>query len=882
MKIRAIELTNVRRFAGQTARIDGIGDGITVLCEPNEFGKSTFFDALHALFFQPHRSQKAPVKALQPHSGGAPSVAVEIDLPEGRFRLEKRWLSRATARVLDGSGRLIAQEDEAEAWIDRLAGQGQAGQGLAGPSGLLWVRQGVLGMEPEGASAAEKSERERSLTARRDLLSSVAGEIEMMTGGRRMDQVLARVADGIARLATATLRPKAGGEWARAVAEAEELAGRRAELEAKAARLTGELKRRTELQRSLRDLADPEALARDEAALATAEQALHRAERHAEQVRQAEGALRLAELTAAQGRDGIARLEGLRARLAAAEADHRAAEQALEQAAAGLAERQAEEAAILAAHEAAAGETRDLALRLEAAQRALLAQAARDRAGVLEAALQRAGALRQQIEDHRALRAALRVTQAALAAAEKAQSARDRLAVLAEARLVSVTLAYDGAARVAAAGREIGPGAMRLHGVTRFDLPGIGSLTVDPGAAGESDMAARLEQADTALAQALVACGAADLTAARTALAEAARLDAAIAQAQALLAEFAPEGLDVLRAALVAARAGAEDAPEAAEDIPALETALRAARAAEDAAFATRREAEARRAAAAERRAGAEAALQGARRAHEAAQAEAGDPVDLAARLLNLTAAQQALDEDQRQAEAALAGLRAAAPDLATAQAAAQRLRSVLDARRKDQARLSADLAGVNGSIGALADEGIEEALDEVRGREQAALARATRYEREVKALARLRTALEAARRAAREAYFGPVLQELEPLLSILHPGAALQIDDETLLPTALTRDGQEEGLDILSGGTREQLAVLTRLAFARLFARAGRPVPVILDDALVHSDDDRIEAMFTALHRVAQDQQIIVLTCRQRAFAPLGGERLRATVGPA
>lgn len=55
--------------------------------------------------------------------------------------------------------------------------------------------------------------------------------------------------------------------------------------------------------------------------------------------------------------------------------------------------------------------------------------------------------------------------------------------------------------------------------------------------------------------------------------------------------------------------------------------------------------------------------------------------------------------------------------------------------------------------------------------------------------------------------------------------------------------------------------------------------MPVILDDALVHSDDDRIEAMFTALHRVAQDQQIIILTRRQRAFAPLGGERLIARI---
>jgi uncharacterized protein YhaN len=48
---------------------------------------------------------------------------------------------------------------------------------------------------------------------------------------------------------------------------------------------------------------------------------------------------------------------------------------------------------------------------------------------------------------------------------------------------------------------------------------------------------------------------------------------------------------------------------------------------------------------------------------------------------------------------------------------------------------------------------------------------------------------------------------------------------------------------------------------------------------ALVHSDDDRIETMFTALHRVAQHQQILVPTCLQRAFAASGGERARVLV---
>ena len=115
MKLRAIELTNLRRFAGQRARIDGIGDGISVLSECNEYGKSTFFDGLRAVFFEPHRGTRAAIRALQPHGGGAPEAAVEIDLPQGRFRIEKRWLSRPTAQVTDASGRMVARDDEAEA-----------------------------------------------------------------------------------------------------------------------------------------------------------------------------------------------------------------------------------------------------------------------------------------------------------------------------------------------------------------------------------------------------------------------------------------------------------------------------------------------------------------------------------------------------------------------------------------------------------------------------------------------------------------------------------------------------------------------------------------------------------------------------------------------
>jgi uncharacterized protein YhaN len=41
------------------------------------------------------------------------------------------------------------------------------------------------------------------------------------------------------------------------------------------------------------------------------------------------------------------------------------------------------------------------------------------------------------------------------------------------------------------------------------------------------------------------------------------------------------------------------------------------------------------------------------------------------------------------------------------------------------------------------------------------------------------------------------------------------------------------------------------------LICEAGEPVPVILDDALVFSDDDRIERTFDALIRAGQRQQV-------------------------
>jgi len=876
MRLRGIELTNIRRFAGRRAVLAEIGDGITVLSEPNEFGKSTFFDSLHAVFFERHRSTRAPVKALQPHAGGAPEVAVEVELPEGRFRIAKRWLSRPQARITDAAGRIVAQDDEAEAWIDRLLGGD-----LAGPSGLLWVRQGLIGLEPEGSSTDERRERERGLATRRGLLSSVAGEIDMMTGGRRMDAVLDRVAADLARYATATGRPRAGGDWARALEEAETLAAQEAELRPRAARLSQDLARRAEVQRTLSRLTDPaEARARVEA-VQRAEATLQAALDHKARVDRAAASLRMATLDAEAAEAEVARLDGIAQRL---EQAHRALAEAETVAAAAqvrAAELAARDRTAALAAEAAAATLRDLRDRLTRAERARAAEAARHQAGEWRRRLDRATALLAERAALQARRDRLTVTAQSLSAAEQAQAALDQARARAEARAVTVEARPAGAGQALMAGRPLPDGPQPILTATEIVLPGFGALWIDPGQAQAGEAAAGIATATAALDRALRDCSAPTLAAARQALTEAQALDAQLAQTAAVLAEVAPKGPEVLRAALAQAEAAAAEAGDGAgaEDPAALFALLDRAQIEAREAEATARAAHDAAVKAGEARAQAEGERRTAERRLSETLAELGTETDLPARRAVARDRLPGLVQARVVAAEVLAALQADAPDLATAEAGLTRARGSLDAARQAEARAREELAELHARIDTLAEEGIEERLADLSDRRAEALSRASRCEAEVRALTRLRRALEEARTAARDAYFGPALRELQPLLAILHPGAQLSIDDQSLLPAILTRDGQEEALDILSGGTREQVAILTRLAFARLFAASGRPVPVILDDALVHSDDDRIEAMFTALHRVARDQQILVLTCRQRAFAALGGRRAEVRV---
>ena len=148
------------------------------------------------------------------------------------------------------------------------------------------------------------------------------------------------------------------------------------------------------------------------------------------------------------------------------------------------------------------------------------------------------------------------------------------------------------------------------------------------------------------------------------------------------------------------------------------------------------------------------------------------------------------------------------------------------------------------------------------------------RYRREISVLELLLKSLETAERSAKERYMEPIVRRITPYLQKLLSGASINCDDNFRI-TSIDRNLRED-FEGLSGGTQEQIAVLTRLAFADMLVERGKPAMIILDDALVYSDPDRMERMFDLLTQAAERTQILILTCRREIFARLGAHHVK------
>ena len=440
-----------------------------------------------------------------------------------------------------------------------------------------------------------------------------------------------------------------------------------------------------------------------------------------------------------------------------------------------------------------------------------------------------------------------------------------RAALRAAASEVRLELEAQALERVHIDGRPPGEAvrSFRIVDPLTVEIKDVGRILVRPMVADRRRLQSGLKDAEGRIARELEALGL------RRHRPEARQLEFELAAQPQLAGNVAAPEADSDSSTWPEAAAVATALAEAERQVDALAAQLRAGRRELDLALETRHEKRAAHGQAAERRTEARRRLDQLRA--ELSEAENSTPeAELAARIAQFY-------DQLALAEARMRHLHAQAPEgaLEDLERRIAELRQTLDARNAALRQGELAIERLRARIQALAGGGLDERLAVARRRFDELERECAKYRGEVEVLELLLRVLRDAEREAKERYVGPLVRRIRPYLEALFPGADLEMD-EAFRIAAVARQSRPELFEHLSDGTREQIAILTRLAFAELLADQGRPAVVILDDALVFSDDQRIEQMFQILARAAEKFQILLLTCRERVFQGLPAQRLR------
>lgn len=139
---------------------------------------------------------------------------------------------------------------------------------------------------------------------------------------------------------------------------------------------------------------------------------------------------------------------------------------------------------------------------------------------------------------------------------------------------------------------------------------------------------------------------------------------------------------------------------------------------------------------------------------------------------------------------------------------------------------------------------------------------------REEEELAALNLALEAltAANAQLQTRFSPVLNaKAGELLARLTGGRYTALTFTRQFDTLAQGEAGLRSAQLLSQGTADQAYLALRLAICLLALPGEDPAPLILDDALVSFDDQRLRLALEALEELARERQVLLFTCQSR-----------------
>lgn len=865
MKLHRLVLTNYRGVSRR--EIEFPDRGVVVVSGANEIGKSSMIEALDLLFAAKDRSTKKEVKQVKPtHADVGAEVSAEISTGPYRFVYRKRFHKRAeTELTILAPQREQLTGDEAheralallEETVDMDLWQAQR----------VWQSAATAAVDLSGSDALARA------------LDAAAGEADTLSGAEPL--LVDRIDEEYSRYFTATGRPT--GEWAAAikrlqtaeaevarcaaaVGEVDDAVRRHAALTGQLAELTGQKAALTAELTAARDAAEAVA-------------ALRRQVEEADVVAKAAEATRAASLAAVTERRRVradiderrTAIIGLEAAVATAVEEEAAAREVHDEA-----ERAAERArAAVEEHHARVDAARAVAQRLSDRDEAdrLAARLAR-----IEGASRELAAVEAELAGIQVTDGSMRVVEAAALAVERAAgqvelaSARIELDAVAE---VEVRVG-DDVVRVPAGGGW----SVNATSSTEFTVPGLLTARIVPGAPAVQTQA-RLDEATAELAAALHTVGAADVATARGLHERRRALTQSGATLRATVDALTGDDTETaLRARLAELRDGQPDA-EGLFDLDGPADAA-AARAALDAAVAAHQRAigdcETHRkvAVAASVKLGEKTNRLGVvREKLAAAQAELSAATErlAAARAVHaddaLATAAEADGEAAERAAARAARLRdelaGCAPD-----AVAARLDEVTRRDRALQTRhedTTEALREVTAALKVYGTEGRQGQWDCAETEREHAESDYLRVHRRARAVELLRSVMSRHRAATRERYVEPFRREVERLGRLVF-GDSFEVEvDSDLRIHNRTLAGRTVPYESLSGGAKEQLGIVARLAGAALVAKEDS-VPVVIDDALGFTDPDRLTKMGTVFDVIGGDGQVIVLTCSPQRYA--------------
>ncbi len=890
MILHGIEITHTGGFR-QPVRVGPFAPGLNVLAAANESGKSTLIRAAVRALFDKHTSKDGDIRSLRPAGSElAPKVAVDFETSDGRYRIEKTFLSapRSTLQQMrDGAWQLIAEADAADQRVQKVLNATLPSRGASKPEhwgllGFLWARQGERAEWPDLAND-ESSQRVRNRLVRVEIDPVIErihaaltddGDAIFTDGGRakakgpletaetelvRLDVEIAAVGQLRAQLEDQHTR------FDRLNAEVASLESEHAESERRSQELLEQAKKASHLQVELEKLTSHhqqaserlQGLTRDAASLSRWRQDAASA---------AESIGQIAKTT----QDAEAETVQARATLAEKEKQLREIEECL--------------TTLRLSHSRAAG-----LLRL----RQTVADAAR-----LQKLSERTDKAAAELADLEQKRARLpNVTAAALRKLEdidnrirelRAQARVSGLTLtLAPDKNVDITLKQSGEEKT----EKLTAGEERVFEANEemeVLLTGWGRITVRSGAKELRALSKELEQCQRGLEQALLAAQSPSIEAARESLSARQDLDTRIKAGQTALRDLLGEQASAAELARLLAESQKQTAALTAQLQPTTdeskETSVEIeARHAKLSASISTAEKEAKLLAAEieharrDERATLDAA-QSTRQKLTALQIEQktleGKVEELLARHggqvdEGLAGAQRDFVETEARLKVAQSQM---PPDFAQlperSRRAARALQEVADhlqGRRRERDAIHGALTTLGGQGLYSRETDLIERREDVLRRRDAARSRgwAARIARDL---------IEFRKQAATRAVLAPLEDRLSAVFARMTADVTRRVFlDEELQITGIGRKREEcHAFDLLSQGAKEQLLLCLRLAAAQELATA-EPQVLILDDVLVNTDTIRQQRILDVLTEAAGQLQIIILTCHADRYRGIG-----------